>query len=268
MHIPGLWTRSRRRCTLRGVERLLVAQRYPPSRCSWRLRAAGRCHTWAVLNARFAVIDTETTGLDPRRDRVVSLAVVPVDGGSVLQGLAVQILIDPGMPIPPQSTAIHGIADADVRGAPDLQAALRIAAPALADRIIVGHNLAFDLAFLGRAGFTPSQTLDTLVVSRLLWPRRGTRHSLDELAARTGVTPRDRHTALGDAVATAQILAVCFPQLAARGLDSPDAVAAAYAARQVRRARLSRSIRRRSIRHRRTVQAHRPGRRRSGPPPR
>jgi DNA polymerase-3 subunit epsilon len=220
-----------------------------------------------VHNARFAVIDTETTGLDPARDRVVSLAVVPIDGGAVRQERSVHILIDPGVPIPQQSTAIHGIADADVRGAPDLPAALRMAAPDLADRIVVGHNLPFDLAFLSRSGFAPAQTLDTRAISRVLWPQRRSRHSLDALAARVGVTPRDRHTALGDAVATAETLAACLPLLAARGLDSPAAVAAAYEAQQIRRARLRRSIRRRSIRHR-TVLTHRSRPRRSMPRPR
>lgn len=218
---------------------------------------AGRCQNGAVRDASFAVIDTETTGLDPSCDRVVSLAVVPVDAGRVRPEAAWQLLIDPGVPIPPESTAIHGIGDADVRGAPDLSTALAIAAPALRDRIVVGHNLPFDLAFLAGAGYRAEQPLDTLQISRLLWRRRGVRHGLDALAYRTGVLPQYRHSALGDAIATAQALVACLPLLAARGWDTPEAVAGAYRAQQLRRARVRRSIRRRSTRPRSAVRRRR-----------
>ncbi len=168
------------------------------------------------------------------------------------------LLVDPGRPIPPHSTAVHGVSDADVRGAPDLAAALAVALPAMRDRIVVGHNLAFDLAFLEQAGYRPDRQLDTLQASRLLW-RRGAGHSLDALAARTGVVPQFRHSALGDAIATAQSLLVCLPLLAARGLETPEAVADAYAAQRIRTLRLRRSIRRRSTRRR--TAAHRRHRR-------
>lgn len=203
-----------------------------------------------MQQASFAVIDTETTGLDPQWDRVVSLAVVPVDAGRVRLEAAWQLLIDPGRDIPPQSTDIHGITDADVRGAPDLAAALALTGPALRDRILVGHNLAFDLAFLAQAGYAADQQLDTLQVSRLLWTGRQYRHSLDALAARTDVQPQYRHSALGDAIATAQALVACLPLLAQRGWDHPQAVAEAYRAQRARRARLKRSIRRHSTRPR------------------
>ena len=228
-------------------------------------RVGSRCQNEPVRDWAFAVIDTETTGLDPGCDRVVSLAVLPIDGGRLRFEAAVQLLVDPGLPIPPQTTAVHGICDADVGGAPDLAAALAIAAPALRDRIVVGHNLAFDLAFLEPAGYRPERRLDTLQISRLLW-RRGAGHSLDALAARTGVVPQYRHSALGDAIATAQSLLACLPLLAARGLDTPEAVADAYAAQRIRRARLRRSIRRRSTRRRmagpQRSQRHRSTRRR------
>jgi DNA polymerase-3 subunit epsilon len=215
-----------------------------------------------VRDASFAVIDTETTGLDPSSDHVVSLAIVPVDAGRVRPEAAWQILIDPGVPVPPASTAIHGITDADVRGAPDLATALAIAGSAMRGRIIVGHNLPFDLAFLASVGYEAADQLDTLQVSRLLWRRRGTRHGLDALASRTAVVPQYRHSALGDAIATAQALVACLPLLAGRGLDTPAAVADAYRALQIRRARVRRSIRRRSIRRRPGAQPPR-GRRRS-----
>lgn len=200
---------------------------------------------------RYAVIDTETTGLDPCLDAVVSVAVVPVDDGVLQRNLARQILVDPRMPIPAEAFAVHGIRDEDVRGAADLATAIDQLRPLLVDRVVVGHNLPFDLAFLARAGFAAEQCLDTLSCSRLLWTRHGLRHTLDDAAARVGVQPADRHTALGDAIATAEVLVACLPLLRDKGLDSPQAVADAYRAQRRRRARVRRSIRRRSTRRRR-----------------
>ena len=200
---------------------------------------------------RYAVIDTETTGLDPDTHSVLSLAVVPVAAGSVRYDRGRQVLVDPGVPIPAASTAVHGICDDDVAGAPALAAALAELAPMLAGAIVVGHNLEFDLAFLRAGGLAVGQTLDTLAVSRLLWPLPGTRHRLEDVAARVGVSPVDRHTALGDAIATAEVLVACLPLLESRGLTGPEAVAEAYRAQRLRRARVKRSIRRRSSRRRR-----------------
>lgn len=210
---------------------------------------------------RWIVIDTETTGFDPGCDGVVSIAAVPVDVDRVRGDLAEQVLVNPGRPIPAAAAAVHGLTDASVADAPDLAAAMAAMAARFSDRVVVGHNLPFDLAFLAPAGFAPERTLDTLAASVLLWPQRGRRHRLDDVAARVGVLPSDRHTALGDALATAQALVQLLPALAARGYRTPEEVAAAYRARQARRARIKRSIRRR-----RSSPHRRPHRRCPSPP--
>ncbi len=260
-HSASFVTRTHDTAWRCGYPASLATADSPAARSSLALATMTGVHT-----ARFAVIDTETTGLDVHGDRVVSIAVVSVDRGVVRRDLAEQVLVDPGIPIPPASTAIHGITADDVVGAVDLDTALQHLAPALADRVLVGHHLAFDLAFLARSGYQAAETLDTLAVSRLLWPARGTRHTLDALAERVGVLPLDRHTALGDAVATAEALAACLPLLAQRGLDTPQAVARASRAQRRGRARVRRSTRRRSIRPRRSRRPRgRMGQRRSGP---
>lgn len=213
---------------------------------------------------RYAVIDTETTGLDPVHDAVVSLAVVPVDGLVVRTDLARQILVDPGRPIPPHASAVHGLGDADVAGAGDLAGALADLGPLLTDRIVVGHNLGFDLAFLAPAGFDPPQTIDTLAASRLLWRRREHRHTLDAVGARVDVAPTDRHTAIGDATATAFTLVALLPLLAERDLASPDAIADAYTEQRERRAARRRSRLRGRLR-RSSPRRSSPRRRRTGP---
>ena len=65
---------------------------------------------------RFVAVDLETTGLDPRTDAIVALAAIPFVGGQPQPGLVT--LVQPGRPIPPPSTAIHGITDEMVAAAP------------------------------------------------------------------------------------------------------------------------------------------------------
>jgi DNA polymerase-3 subunit epsilon len=203
-----------------------------------------------LANAEFAVIDTETTGLLPGLDRVVSLAVVPVVHRRVQAGAARQVLVDPERPIPPEATAVHGIRDADVAGAPDLLAAVAALAHLLPGRVVAGHNLEFDLAFLDPTVVRPEHTLDTLALSRLLWRSPGTRHTLDAAAARVGVVPLDRHTALGDAMATAELLVALLPMAEARGWRTTEDIAAAALAQRRARARVRRSRARGRVRAR------------------
>ncbi|NJO38521.1 MAG: 3'-5' exonuclease, partial [Rhizobiales bacterium] len=63
------------------------------------------------------VVDTETTGLNVRTDRIVQIGAVRLADGRIERSASFDVLIDPGMPIPPEATAIHGIDDADVAGA-------------------------------------------------------------------------------------------------------------------------------------------------------
>ena len=77
-----------------------------------------------LLDPGFVAIDLETTGLDPRRDDVVSIAAVPFVAGRPEPGYV--MLVDPGRPIPPASTRIHGIDDVRVAGAPRSRRAPRV----------------------------------------------------------------------------------------------------------------------------------------------
>jgi DNA polymerase-3 subunit epsilon len=100
---------------------------------------------------RAAIVDTETTGTDPLVDKVIELAIVvfeycPATGavGRVLGSY--DGLEDPGMPIPPSSTAIHGITDAMVAGRTIDDAA--VAALLEGVGVVIAHNAAFDWKFL------------------------------------------------------------------------------------------------------------------------
>jgi DNA polymerase-3 subunit epsilon len=172
----------------------------------------------------FAVFDTETTGLLPHKDEVVQLGAVRVLRGRIIEGEELDLLVDPGMPIPPASTKVHKVSDAMVAGAPDIAEVGRTFHHFASDAVIVAHNAPFDMAFLrrhaGRMEVEWTQPiLDTVLLSAVLFGA-SERHTLDALCDRLGITipERLRHTALGDARATAEVLCRMLPMLEARGL--------------------------------------------------
>lgn len=187
-----------------------------------RVRRWGR----ALPAGPFAVLDLETTGLDPSNDRVIEIAVVTTDErGQVIDEWST--LVDPERDAGP--TDVHGITDAQLVGA-DIFATL---APELARRldgtVLVAHNLAFDAAFLTteqhrlspEAIETEALTagvvggLCTLELSRSLLSRPEDGWSLGALCALVGVPLVDAHRALVDARATAGLLAVLLAELPA-----------------------------------------------------
>jgi DNA polymerase-3 subunit epsilon len=171
----------------------------------------------------YVVFDTETTGLAPSSDEIVQIAAVRVVNGRRVEREVFDTLVDPHRPIPPGSTAVHGITDAMVRGAPDIAEAGRRFHRFAEGAVLVAHNAPFDMEFLRRhegaigARFD-HPVLDTVLLSAVLFGQQE-EHSLDALTARLGITiPEEaRHTALGDTVATADAFLKLLPMLRGRG---------------------------------------------------
>ncbi|MFC0201775.1 exonuclease domain-containing protein [Paracoccus rhizosphaerae] len=176
------------------------------------------------------VFDTETTGLEPS-DRIVQIAGLRLVRGR-RTGERFETLVDPGRPIPPASTKIHGIDDAAVSGAPTLSQALMAFHHFCDDAVLIAHNAPFDMGFLRRAqpetGLQfDNRVLDTVLLSAMIWGQSAV-HSLDALSERLGIVipPEARHTAMGDTIATAEAFLRLIPALAAKGIVTfEDAVA-------------------------------------------
>ncbi|GCL61681.1 3'-5' exonuclease [Pseudaquabacterium pictum] len=178
------------------------------------------------------VFDTETTGLQPGSgDRILQIGAVRIVNGRLLRGETFDQLVDPRRDIPPASTAIHGISAAMVAGQPGIAQVLPAFHAFAADTVLVAHNAAFDLAFLQgparAAGLHFDQpVVDTLLLSSVVHPDADS-HALEAVAARLGVATQGRHTALGDALVTAEVLLRLLPLAAGMGLHTLGAVRAA-----------------------------------------
>ena len=160
----------------------------------------------------YVVFDCETTGTDPEVDEIVSFALVRLDGNGA-ETLRWTRLVRPSQPIPADATAVHGITDADVAGAPPFVELAGQLFCLLEDAVFVAHNVPFDLAMLrhglARVGvvYRPAAVACTLDAFRLLEPLADT-HRLDALCERHGIVLAEAHDALSDVLATAALLRV------------------------------------------------------------
>ncbi len=206
-------------------------------------RGPGDLSDMPLAKLTCVVFDTETTGLDPLRDELVQLGAVRVVNGRILRGETFDALIDPGRPIPPESTKIHGITDEMVAGRPPAALVVARFAGFARDSVLVAHNAAFDLAFLRRfeseAGVRfDHPVLDTLLLSAVLHEDIED-HSLDGIAGRLGIAVRARHSALGDALATAEVFVRLIELLRLRGIETLGEALAASRRVALRRQRLA-----------------------------
>ena len=166
---------------------------------------------------RYVVVDLETTGLDPRTDRVVSVGAVGLREGRIQLGDRFFELVNPGRDISPEAVKIHGITPDRIAGARHGALVLADFCAFLGDAIMVAHYARFDLHFINhlmteRYGFVlQNLVLDTVRMCRsVVLPHdpygvmnRENHCALDALAERFGLKVPERHTALGDALATA-----------------------------------------------------------------
>lgn len=174
----------------------------------------------------YVVFDTETTGLFPERgDEIVQIAAVRIVNGKRVPGETLDLLVNPGRSIPRASSAIHGVTDAMVVDAVSVQEAVERFHTFAHDAVIVAHNAPFDMAFLWRREAElgvrfVNPILDTVLLSAAVFGL-SENHTLDDLVNRLGVDlpQNQRHTAMGDTLATAEVFIKLKRILQAKGMD-------------------------------------------------
>jgi len=164
------------------------------------------------------VLDTETTGLDPAKARIVEIGAVPLRRGRLDETAVLRRLVNPGEPIPADATRIHAIDDSSVASAPKFAGVWPDISAATSDAILIGHTFGFDLAVLKREceradlAWVLPRTLDTRLLAQVAEPNLGG-YTLEQLASWLGVDIEKRHSALADAIITGKIFLALLPKL-------------------------------------------------------
>ena len=168
-----------------------------------------------LRSARIVVFDTETTGLSATSDHVIEIGALALEDG--VETGRFESLIDPGEPIPPEMTAIHGITDAMVRGKPRFPEVAGRFIEFAGDAVLAAHNAPFDVSMmivpLRTAGLRPAgnPVIDTCRLARHLIPAPN--HQLATVARVLGIGLTSAHRAMADVEACAGVLRACLDRM-------------------------------------------------------
>lgn len=172
----------------------------------------------SIADTRYIVLDTETTGLHAYSgDEIIEIAMIELRGLKPT-GRHYHSMINPQRPIPAESTAIHHIRDADVANAPSVQEVLPEILGFIDNAVLVGHHINFDIRFINKTlqrichGRLLNPWLDTMLLYLAFRGQMG-HYALEEVAQHCHVEIRNRHSAEGDASATAEIFTYLTPRL-------------------------------------------------------
>jgi len=187
------------------------------------------CASTPLIDLPAAVLDFETTGLRVRDGHsVIEVGVVHVDGLVVCDDGALSSLVDPGRKISLGSQQVHGIGDDELVGQPRFEQILPSLLQMLDGRVVVAHNVSFDLGFLRtemeRLGQpVPSfTTVDTVLLARTAYPGHEGGYGLDQVTCLLDldVPAGWRHRALGDARVTAEVYCQLARTMTDRGVET------------------------------------------------
>ncbi len=166
-----------------------------------------------IESTRFVVLDTETTGFDYSKDRILCIGAIVLQNNSIAIPDSFEVFIQQEH-YNGTSAKIHGILKDCVIDRPNELEALQMFLAFLGDAIIIAHHTIFDLTMINKAlernglPLLKNKTLDTaslykktILISNLI--ERKDTYTLDELADKFDISKKDRHTALGDAYITA-----------------------------------------------------------------
>ncbi len=165
----------------------------------------------------YTALDLETTGLNPKYDKIIEAGAVKVRNGKIIDRF--QQLIRPGIALPEKITRLTGITQEELREAEDSEEVIPRLLDFLEDDVILGHSVMFDYSFLKKAAvnqnlWKPEQShlgMDTLRLSRIYLPELPSRR-LTDLCLHYGIE-HHAHRALGDAESTSQLYSIFVKKL-------------------------------------------------------
>lgn len=161
----------------------------------------------------YYVLDVETTGLDRQEDRIIEIAWLKVQDGTVIDSFTT--LVNPECRIPPSASRVNGICDKDVAKSPKYKDIRERVKSELIGATVVGHNVTFDLDFVkcllneaeGQITYA-----DTLTLARRAFPGLSS-YKLENLCKSLNLSQQSSHRALQDVASTKELLEVCVAEL-------------------------------------------------------
>jgi DNA polymerase III epsilon subunit family exonuclease len=192
-------------------------------------------HDLLLEEATYVVVDLETTGLRPGVSQICEIGAVRVRGLDLEEEF--ETLVNPGMPMGPGVSALTGLNDRQLRGAPLPAVAVHQFLAFAGNAVLVAHNARFDLAFLDReterltGSRIASPVVDTVPLARRLLGSRVPRASLAQLSYFLGTSVQPCHRALPDAQATAEVLLALIGLAQERGARTVSELVALAATR-------------------------------------
>jgi DNA polymerase-3 subunit epsilon len=185
-----------------------------------------------ISDVRFVVVDTELTGLDEKKDSIVSIGAVRMVGGTINLGDLFYRLVSPKAELKADSVCIHEITPSDVAEQPGIEAAFDEFLEYAGNDVLVGHFISIDLSFLNRemkrlhGRELPNPVLDTFSIYEWLRKRQRARdcfatpfagYRLYDIVKCFDISVHGAHNAIMDAFATAQLFQRFIPYLAEAG---------------------------------------------------
>ncbi len=154
----------------------------------------------------YVVFDLETTGLDPKSEKITEIGAIRVENGVTAKTFSA--LVNPQRPIPPNITELTGISDEMVKDCRTIDEILPEFLEFCGGATAVAHNARFDVSFIKAACAQTGRTfenpaIDTVELSKELFPEEK-KHNLDALTTRLGISLENHHRAVDDATATAE----------------------------------------------------------------
>jgi CBS domain-containing protein len=193
----------------------------PQPKADRRMPKASSATPLLALDA--LALDTETTGLDARKARIIEIALLPIANGRLEERAVYRRLIRPDVAIPPTATRVHGIDAAAVKAAPAFAELWSEIEARIDEMVLIGHAVGFDLAVLEgecrRAGlrWTQPRALDTRLLAQIAAPKLAD-YALEQLAAWLDVQIAGRHSAAGDAAIAGRVFLALLPRLREAGI--------------------------------------------------
>jgi DNA polymerase-3 subunit epsilon len=200
-----------------------------------------------LAGKRFVVFDLETTGLDPKKDKIVEIGAVKFDQHGIAARFSV--LINPGIPMPFAASKVNHITDEMLKGKPLIKDALPDFIRFIGDAVLIAHNSQFDSSFVNEslavlykaakknddssqpslldddiemnqdktewiAPFSsmPNRIVDTIPLAKEAFPGRY-KYNLQDLSRDLGILAIDAHRAEDDARVCMEIFLKCLEQI-------------------------------------------------------